>query len=343
MVAFQFYEEAFQCGDLSPELSKELFDSLERVTDFLVKREDAKSPLYGSFGRMLRFALLHHRPRMTAESLGRWITIIEKPIFELESGRILPPTSHKSMDAMILLCPMPLELTVLVYKSHIRMACNEINNPRLRDIAIDHITTLCQKCGDEMLPALFLLSDNLFRLPGARKLLLEFVSKDIPVPDELLEHVSHSLMALGQSDVELRDKTATSVLKLFVRLQTGTILQFLDVYRYSSEAISILLTRYCDLQSSQYSEAIASLCTRPAIDCTRAILAACDDDAALIGLLKLLRKLTTKSVVFQGGQAENRHFHLFVLLPVFADLVFHPSDAVKKQLHKILLVISSQS
>jgi hypothetical protein len=343
MIAFQFYEEAFECGDLSPELNKELFDSLERVTDFLVRRENAKSPLYGAFGRMLRFALVNHRPRMTVETLTRWITILEKPIFELESGGILPPTSHKSMDAMIMICPMPLELSVLVYKSHVRMACNQLNNPRLRDIAIDHIMTLCRKCGDEQLPTFFLLSEDLFRLPAARKLLLEFVSRDIAVPDELLEHVSHSLMALGQSDIELREKTATSVLKLFTRLAGETQLQFLDVYRYSSQAISLLLTQYCDIQSDRYSEIVANLCTRPAIDCMRAILASCDDDPTLISLLKLLRKLRTNGRFFECVPIENQHFHLFVLLPIFADLVFHPNGTVKKQLHKILLRISSQT
>jgi hypothetical protein len=194
-----------------------------------------------------------------------------------------------------------------------------------------------------MLPTFFVLSENLFRLPEARKLLLEFVSRDISVPDELIEHVSQSLMALGQSDLELRDKTALSILTLFKRLQSETQLQFLDIYRYSPDAISQLLIRYCDVQNTEYSESIANLCTGPAIDCIRAIIQSCDDDESLIALLKAIRELRTNSALFKGGQSNNFHYHLFILLPTFADLIFHTNNDVKKQLQLILLVISSQT
>jgi hypothetical protein len=318
-----------------------LFDSLERVTDHIVAHEQVKSPLYGSFGQMLRVSLLNCRERMTLKRLQRWITILEKPIFELECGGILPPTSHKSMDAMVLLCPMPLELAVLVYQSHVRMACNQLKNPRLSQIAIDHIATLCQKCGDEALPSFFVLSEDLFRLPGARKLLLDFVSKDIHIPDNLIEHVAHSLMALGQSDSELREKTAISVLKFFPRLQKESQLEFLEVYRESIDGICLLLERYCDMRSSEFTESVSTLCVQKAVECLGLILP-CADDATIVRILKFLRHLQTRGELFQGGDSTNAHFHLFSVLPVVADLILHTSDPVRKQLRKIVIVVSSR-
>jgi hypothetical protein len=99
------------------------------------------------------------------------------------------------------------------------MACNHLNIGRLTDIALEHLTDICHKVGDDLLPTSFVLSKQLFKLKGARKLLLEFVQKDIPIQDEIVQDAGTSLLALGQSDVELREDTATSVLKLYPQFQ----------------------------------------------------------------------------------------------------------------------------
>jgi hypothetical protein len=291
---------------------------------------------------MLRIALPLQQSRLTVDSLKMWIRIIEKPIFELDSGGILPPTSHKAMDAVLLLLPLPTDLTCLIYESLVRMACNQIDNPRLTDIALDHIIDLCHRVPDGVIPTLFVLSENLFRLKGARKLLLEFVQKDVQVPEEIIEDVARSLMALGQSDVELRDNTAGSVLKLFLRLQDETKLQYLAIYRDSPDAILQLLSRYCDPRCEAFSEAVAALCTKPAIACLAAILPVCTKEEALIEILRFIRRLATHSALFDDAPSGSLHFHLTVLLPVFADLVLHANPEVRKQLRKILLIIAER-
>jgi hypothetical protein len=45
--AFQFYEEAFQCAELSSDLTAQLYDSIHQITMVLVKRENVKSRCTG--------------------------------------------------------------------------------------------------------------------------------------------------------------------------------------------------------------------------------------------------------------------------------------------------------
>jgi hypothetical protein len=146
-------------------------------------------------------------------------------------------------------------------------------------------------------------------------------------------------MALGFSDPELRDNTAVSVLKLFLRVQKETKLQYLDIYGQSPEAVKSLLTRFCDPTSPDFSPDVSDLCTKKAIECLAAILPAATDEQILLSALRFLRKLTTTGSLFPGGSGS--HYHLFVLLPVFADLVLHISADVRKQLRKIMLVIAA--
>jgi hypothetical protein len=282
----------------------ELFTSLERLTEFLVEREDAKSPLWGAYGRMLRNVLPKQKDRLTVESLRKWIAIIEKPIFELDSGGILPPTSYKVMHTILLLFPLPVDIACLIYESLVRMACNQIANQRLMDIALDHITDLCHCVSDSMFPTLFVLSENLFQLKGARKLLLEFVQKDVQVSEEIVEDVAHSLMALGQSDIELRDNTAMSVLQLFLRVQTETKLQYIEIYKESPDAIMGLLRRYCDPTAETFSKEVSEFCTKKAIESMVGILPVLTKEAVLIDVLRFVRKLNTQSDVFEDGHPD---------------------------------------
>jgi hypothetical protein len=340
--AFQFYEEAFQCTELSSDLTKELYDSIQRITTVLVKRENVKSPLYGALGRMIRIVLPLQKPRLNRDALRRWIDLIEYTIFELETGGLLPPTSHKAMDALVLLFPLQIDLAVLVYQSLVKMACNHLNIGRLTDIALEHLTDVCHKVGDDLLPTFFVLSKHLFKLKGARKLLLEFVQKDIPIQDEIVEDVGTSLLALGESDVELREDTATSVLKLYPRLSDNTKSAFLAVYNESIAALTTLLQRFCDPKSAEFAPNIAQLCTARAVELLGALLVNEGSDQVVVTILTFLLRFTTPNGVFQDCSEGNEHFHLFVMLPSFAELVLRENQAVKKKLRKILLVVASK-
>jgi len=339
---FQFYEEAFQCTELPENVMLELYDSFYRLTVFFVKRENAKSPIYGSMGRVIQTVLPLQKSYLTKQLLKKWIEIIEYPIFDLESGGLLPPTSHKAMDALVLLFPLPIELAVLVYESLVKMACNDLNNSRLTGIALEHITDVCHKVGDDLLPTFFVLSKNLFRLKGARKLLLEFVQKDIPIQDEIVEDVATSLMSLGKSDLELKEKTATSVLKLYPRLSNNTKLEFIEIYKDSLNALSALLQMFCDPKSTLFVSNIAELCTKKTIQLLGKLMLESDSEELLVTILKFLLKLTTPGIVFEDCFEENQHYHLFFLLPVFAELVLKENPVIKKQLRKIFLMISTR-
>jgi hypothetical protein len=342
IAGFQFYEEAFQCTELSSDLSRELYDSIQRITTVLVKRENVKSPLYGALGRMIRIVLPLQKPRLNRDVLKRWIDLIEYTIFELETGGLLPPTSHKAMDAMVLLFPLPIDLAVLVYQSLVKMACNNLNIGRLTDIALEHLTEVCHTVGDDLLPTFFVLSKHLFKLKGARKLLLEFVQKDTPMPDEIVEEVGTPLLALGQSDVELRESAATSLLKLYPRLSDQTKLAFLTVYKESISALTTLLQRFCDPKSAEFAPNIAQLCAAQAVERLGALLVNEGSDQVVVTVLKFLLRFTTPNGIFQDCSEANEHFHLFVMLPCFAELVLRENEGVRKKLRKILLVVASK-
>jgi hypothetical protein len=342
MAAFQFYEEAFQCAELSSELVAELYNSTYRVMVFFVEREDAKSPIYGSIGRMVRIVLPLQKPQLTKELLKRWIDIIECPIFDLECSGILPPTSHKAMDGMVLLFPLPLELAVIVYESLVKMACNTLPNAILTESALEHLTELCHKVDDDQLPTFFVLSKHLFRLKGARKLLLEFVQKDIPIQDEMVEDVAKSLMSLGQTDLELREKTATSVLKMYLRLSNETKLQFIEIYKDSDTALLALLKRFCDPKSPEFVADVGQLCTKKAIQLMGRLLVESQSDEQILTVLTDLKELRVSESVFENCPEGNEHFHLFFLLPSLAELVARDSQAIRNKVKKILLMIAVQ-
>jgi hypothetical protein len=334
MAAFQFYEEVFQCANFTEDLSCKCFDSLTRLTDFMVSTESANSSLLGALGRLIRIVLPAQKPRMTSDMLRRWIVIIEKTVFDVNCGDFLPPTSHKAMDAFSLILPLDVDLTKQIYSCLVRIACNSMHNTRLTGVALDHITEICEnKIPVDFIPQLFVMSGSLFTLDGARKLLLFFVEKDIPISDDRVDEVSRSLMDLGKSNVELKDKTAGVILRLFPRVAREERLDFVTCYGDSFESVSSLLKRYCDIESGEFSQEISDLCCREAIRSIACILPKCGSEEKLSGVLAFVCRLNTRI-----GE-ECAKYHLFLLLPVLADLVLHPSTVVRKKLRKILLAI----
>jgi hypothetical protein len=222
------------------------------------------------------------------------------------------------------------------------MACNTLQNAILTDSALEHLTELCHKADDDQLPIFFVLSKHLFRLKGARKLLLEFVQKDIPIQDEMVEDVARSLMSLGQSDLELKENTATSVLQMYLRLSNETKLQFIEIYKDSDTALLTLLKRFCDPNSPEFVADVAELCAKTAVELMGKLLVESQSDEQILTVLTDLKKLRVPGKVFENCPEGNEHSHLFFLLPSLAELVARNSQAIRNKLKKIFLMIAAQ-
>ena len=335
--AFQFYEEVFLCDQLAPELLTRLFDSMDRLTDFFISHESNNCPLLGPLGRLIRIVLPVQKERLTEEILRRWLRIIEHSILDVNCNNFLPPTVHKSLDALTLLFPLPTNLTVMVYETLVKIASADKGNTDLNSVAIDHICTVCESVEKDILPTLFVMSTKIFKQRYAWRLLLDFVAKDVSVREDKIEHVSKSLMELAKDNAELSEKTATAIIKMFPKLCAETKQEYLTVYATNYFAISQILSLYCDVTSAQFDKEIAEMCTKTCIDHLSVILRNASKGDQLQEILKFLYHLRTDPAIY-GRNSD--YFHLFEMLPVVSDLVLHPDEPVRRRLRKILLRVS---
>ena len=339
--AFQFYEELFSCPQLSDDIIKLIFDSLDNIADFFINSESANSPLYGNFGRTIRNSILEQKDRMNVEYLQRWINLTEKLIFDLNCDKFLPPTAHKSLDALLLLFPLPDNMAIMIYESFVKIASKSASNKRLVEIAINHLCDICEnQVPDELLSTLFVMSTSLFKLQEARTLLLDFVSKDIPINDSMVEHVCNSLMDLAQSNNELMEKTAHSVLKLFQRINQQLKLEFLECFSNCFSALQELWERFLNPNSNEYDPNSANLLTLQLIDKVGNILPTTENDEETMKILSFIQTTPTSGSIF--GKNDQNYAHLFALLPRIADLVMHPNTEVRQSIRNILIFISEQ-
>lgn len=339
--SFLFYEELFQNHFLSNEIIILIFDSLDSIFDFFIKNESPNSPIFGSIGRLMRNAVPEQKECMTIEYLKRWLNISEKLIFGLDRDGFLPPTAHKSLDAFILLFPLPDEMSILIYESFVKIASEKSRNKRLFELTIHNLCDICEnKVPDSLLSKLFIISTSLFSLKEARRLLLDFVSKDIPINDSMVEDVSNSLMSLGESDSELKLKTASSVLKMFLRLTDQTKLNFVKCYEDCGMALEKLWQDYLDPTSDKYDEKTANLLTKTVVEKVGDNLMKSDDDETIKRILNFLLTVKSNGEIFES---DKNYAHLFELLPHFADLVMHPDTEIRQLIRNILILISEQN
>lgn len=335
--SFLFYEELFMNHELPSQIITLTFDSLDRIVDFLLSHESANSPIFGSFGRMIRNGIPEQKSMMTVDFLRRWIKISERLIFELDRDGFLPPTAHKSLDAFMLLFPLPDDMIVLIYESFVKISSKETGNKRLVEIAISHLCDICENnVPDSLLSTLFMMSESLFTLKEARRLLLDFVSKDIPISDSMVEDVSRSLMSLGESDSELNLKTAQCVLKMFLKIQDQTKLNFVSCYENCYIALEQLWRDFLDPSSQSYDEKTAELLTIEVVHKVGKILLKVDSDDLIKQILNFVQNVKTNGKIFKKDQD---FAHLFVLLTNFADLVMHPDTEIRQMIRNIIIMI----
>lgn len=338
VAAFQFYEEVFQCDELCKELRTKLFDKLDVLTDFLIRTEPPRSSLYGSFGRMIMMILPTQKQFLDDETLDRWLKIIRRPIFELDCTGFIPPTSHKSLSALCLLFPLPQHQAEKIYNLFVAMAVNPMHNSRLTDVAIEHICELCEKkISDDMVPNFFVISAPLFTLKPARRLLLFFIEKDMQINDDMVSHVCHSLIELGNSEPELTVKTGIGILKLFPRLDDELKLEFIRAQARCYETQTSLWKQFLSPDSPSFDEASAMLCTKPVVANVGNFLPMSDDEK-LLEVLIFLRDAKSYGKAF-GESKSGYSRHINALIPLFADLVIHPNEEIRKLLREIFLLL----
>jgi hypothetical protein len=335
VASFQFFEEAFR---VSESVRLRLYEKMNILADFLIQTEPPQSALFGSMGRMIRFILPNHKDLLSDEWLERWIQLIEKLIVQLSTHHFLPPTTHKSLDALSLLFPLPPTQVEMIYRLLVGLACNSERNTRLTEVALQHICSICEeKIGDELVPKLFILSTKLFTLKPARRLLLFFVEKDMVIRDEVVETVGNMLLELGQSEPELLIKTGASLLKLFLRMSDAQKSQVVDAHAACRETQECLWTLYLDPTSSTFDEHAAMLFSRQVVMSFGKFLSEANDDF-LETILVFLKQRKTLGKAFEDSRT-GEYRHLTALLPVFADLVLHPSEDVRKLLREIFLLL----
>ncbi|KAK8876445.1 Endocytosis and vacuole integrity protein [Tritrichomonas musculus] len=345
-----FYEEIFQCENFTDDLFILTFDSLDRIIQFFIENNDPNSPIYGSLGKMIRVSLPAMKKRMNMTFLKRWLNIIEKLIFELESGPCLPPTAHKSLDALDLLFPLDTDLTLVLYESLVRIASShhkkeeeESNeNNRLAEVAVDHMCLICKKkVPQEILATLFIMSKSLFKLKEARKLVLDFVSSDIPVNDDMVENISHSLMELGRDNPDLAGKTANIVLNTFLKTSDETKIEFINSYSNCYKALFGLWLLYLNPESSKFDENTAKLCTAKVVEKLEAFLdQRTNDNKTIFEVLKFVSETPTLGSCFNAANQTNSDFaHIYSFLPQVADLVFTEDDQIKYLVRNVILVV----
>lgn len=342
VAAFQFYEECLMTTELSDETKDGLFDSLERVISFTIGRENANSQVWGAAGRVIRSALPACKESLNEHWMQRWVRVMEMCIFDLDCGSFLPPTAHKSFDACIFLFPLPVELTVIIYRHFVRCA-TEAKVPRMVEVAIEQMCTICErKVEKDVLPQLFVLSKDLFSLKQARRLLLQFVERDIEIGDEMLESVFSSLMKLGASSPELLEKTGNSIAKLFDRLSRESQRAFLDGYGGCPAAMEVLWTRFLSRESEDFNEELAHEYLLEVVGALgKCICGDGTEESSVIRILKFVASERVDEGVLGLGTPRDCA-HLAVLAPTLAELVMSDSKEVRAEIKKILLRFSAQ-
>jgi len=337
--SLQFFEECFLCLELSDNTKTSLFNSVERIIQFSVKRENANSGIWSAFGRLILMVLPQQKSIITEYWLSRWIKIIETFIFDLDCGSFLPPTAHKTLDALDSILPLPYNMTEMIYKCLVHCAVDG-NNIRLTEVAIDHICTICEKFVEkEQLSSLFILSNRLFSYKEARRLLLNFVENDIIIADQMIDDVFRSLISLGQSNPELMEKTGLSILKMFTRVSEDQITEFIKVHSNNISIMKSLWSKYLDPTSICYDSRIASFSTIMTINSISNFMTNGGNDIELLEILDFIQNYKTNAECFPNNKS--RHFsHLLYMLPYIADLVLHPSISIRQKIRDTLIKLS---
>ena len=339
--ALQFYEEIMTTNQMSDDVRDYLFDSLDNVGKFSIQNYNANSSLWGSWGHLIRTAIPQQRETITAKYLERWIALTKSFFFDLDCGKYLPPTAHKTFDAYQMLFPLQPDLVIIIYKFFVQCA-NQLFSSSLADVSLEHLYTICEnKVTQEELPTLFILSKELFHLKGARKLLLHFVEKDIEISDNMIDDVYESLNALAESDVELKEKAGRSIAKFFLRLSEEKREEFMKIYEDYYVPFLTVFEYYLDKNSSSFNEELALKYTKRICKSISRLFVSIEDEK-LADLYHTLSLANTIPQAFVDNASECQCQHLIEVLPDISKTLSKTNEKVKEGLTEILMRISTR-
>ena len=335
-LGFQFYEEVFVV-DAPESVRLFILDTIDRLADLYLERESPNSVIFGSFGRMIRNVLPNQKDRSPAE-FERWVSLSDKLIFVMKCPDFLPPTVHKTFDAIDDVLPNTDAVTTILLKHLVKCAAY-LENERLSEVAIDHITYISsQKIPDSQLPIVFILTEPLFKLKNAKQLLLNFIDKDIN-PQHDVELFSTALIELSNGEGEIAEKAALNVIKLFKYVSLNTKKTFIEVRKHSLTTLELIWSKFLDPRSELFEEDTSKNLCKVVLSYFGDEIRKCCEEDQLIHELKFIEQAKISPDVYPNlGVAP----HIISLMPSIADLVLHPNEDVRVSIRSILLKLSEE-
>lgn len=338
-LALQFYEEILLTKELSSDVYSYLMDSVESVARFSAESNDANSAIWSSWSRVIRNTFPVLKESMNMDLLCRWLKIFKMFLIDLDCGKFLPPTAHKSFESLTLLYPMTDEMSMEVYKFCIMCAAQTKNQP-LSDMALQTMSNICEeKVPQEELPQLFILSKEIFHLSGARRLLLYFVDNNIKIPEEKILNVFDSIVEFGKSDIALKPKTGACITKFFLKLDHERQDIFFSEYKPFMRPMLAIWEMYLNNQSETYDKDVATRYTKLVVESVAEILRNTKSFDEMIEILLFIEKSNTDPEVFVEGSVST-HEHLIEMLPAISCLLDREKSEIILAIQKILCRIS---
>ena len=132
-------------------------------------------------------------------------------------------------------------------------------------------------------------------------------------------------------------KTGIGILKLFLRLDDQQKLEFIDAQASCYETQTSLWSEYLSPESPIFDEPSAMLCTTKVVTNIGNFLPVSEDDK-LLEVLDFLRQAKSLGRAF-GETKQGTCRHINSLIPLFADLVIHPNEEIRKLLREIFLLL----
>ena len=332
---FLFYEEIFAM-DIDDDVRMFIFDTLDNLAEIYLKRESPNCVIFGTFGRMIRNVLPNQKNR-GPEEFQRWINLSEKLIFEMDCADFLPPTVHKTFDAIDEVFPNTDEVTKILL-NHLVKCAAYTQNERLSEVAIEHITDISSnRIPDSQLPMVFVLSEPLFKLPLAKQLLLNFVDRDIDVQNDV-ELFCSTLIELSKDEGDVAERASINVLKLFKHVSNETKKTFIEIRKNHIKTMEQVWERFLDPNSEEFDQETSTNFCKTVLEAFGDDIRNSDNDEHLIEALSFLEKAKISKDIFP--QYTNVSPHLLFLMPSLADLVMHPSEEVRRTIRSVLLKVT---
>lgn len=326
---FAFYEEFFAVK-MPEEMHMKCFDSFDRLANLYIERESPNCVIFGNFGRAMR-NIMPTQKDASNEEMMRWISLSHTLIFGLRCRDFLPPTVHKTFDAIDLLLPNRDDVTITLIK-HLVECAAFVENERLTEVSIEHLSLICEsKITESQLPMVFDICQPLFSLQHASCLLLHFIDRDIDIHGCDVELFARSLIEIAKSESSISQRACDNVLKIlkFTSIETKSL--FLEAVKAKLATLTEIWRRFVDPRSSEYDSDTAKQIGLDLIKNIGCALSQCSEEEEIIKTLSFIAS-TKIDDSFKKS-------HVMLMMPYLADLVLHPSTNIRLKIREVLLCL----